>query len=213
MNGCDQFGEIIGAYVLGQASQQECVDFERHLDTCVSCQQDIKQRRAVLAALTPETPTAAESRRILRSVRNRIVYETAELKVRKTRFVFRLVAAASVASLLFVSGIILGRRIAEPRTQVKIVTRTVVKSDASPQVVSKRDAIQPHHQAEKHVVPTQPPVVKVIYQYRHRITTQQHAKIESVDPTPTIEPVQTVAKVIAPMPLGVDDTRLAIIGN
>jgi hypothetical protein len=213
MNGCKQFADIIGAYVFGQALKQECVDFERHMATCVTCRQDIEQRRAVLAAITPETPTATEAGRMLRLVRNRIVLEDAELKARKTRFVFRFVAAVCVACILFASGIMLGHRTAESRTLVKIVTRTVSQLDTPPRATSNTYTTLPLHQVERHVVPIQQPVVKVIHHYRYRVIAQRPPKVEQEKPTTSIEPVQTVAKVIAPMPLGVDDTRLAIVGN
>lgn len=109
MNNCEQFRELIEAYVLGALDAEEHVALEAHLSSgCSDCTKAIKEARWVvshLAYLAPEqAPSLTLKNRLMQTVRAEATASRRPALVFRTRTIWTWMGVAALIILTLYSG-------------------------------------------------------------------------------------------------------------
>ncbi len=209
MNPCEGVSDLIGAYLYGDLGQHEVAAVEAHLQACRRCRDDVAQRRRALATLAGQTPTAAERRRITQAVwcgaaRADHAAPAATWWIRRVVGarhalpVLAMVGASAVAAGLLFGGVWWG----EQRASLQVAPRVVARvAPARPRTAAPA-AASPQEKAPGAAAQVSKPRYAQV-----RGQVRRHAPRLLAAP----EPVMQAARVVAPVPYGVDDVRMAVV--
>jgi anti-sigma factor RsiW len=204
MNPCHGIADLIGPYLYGDLSLAEVELVDQHLGACEQCRHDAHQRTTVLAALTPCAPAADERARILQTVRTAVVEATRARPPSSTsaRPALAATPAVALAAALFLAGFWIGGR-ARPQPQQPAASAVAPPKPqpTAPVVARAKPAAPDERQVRPHLAsPTPQPAFK-----------SYPSPAKAREPRPPVPPAATfeAARVVAPVPLGVDDVSLA----
>jgi hypothetical protein len=224
MNLCKRMANLIGPYLYGQTTQQEADALEEHIKSCRDCASEVSQRRRIMAALSPETPTPAERERMIRAVRSRITADSVRSRSAASRFL-RVSAAVAAAIALFSAGLWTGERdcMKSRTTGCAHMVRLHVGPMAHRVTTASIPSNEPRSlRSVSHPAMKRSPLVAGVRsrRLRHRSAAVRfrakpivHHGIPQRLPTPREERIEVAmypAPQVAPVPLGVDDARVVL---
>jgi hypothetical protein len=208
MRACEKPRELFGVYVLGQASPEETALLESHLASCADCREEISAQQQIIAQLQPQRPEAEARTRIIAGLKS--AQNTALISHRSGpggSWLARAVWGSALAGGIFVAGLWLGSMHAPVQekvrvVQVKVPVKIPVKIIIHDQAPAPRIAL----------VKSETPSTK---SHRHRSLATQK-RIRAPEPTLANTSANTMIatrldRVIAPVPMGVDDASLAVV--
>jgi len=198
MNPCERIGHLIGSYLYGDAAPDEAHAVESHLAICPRCRRDVGTRRAALAALPPPAPTERERQRILEAVRAAAMGADAVCwhATRQWR-ALAIAGAAAAAAVLFVGGMWVGEQRASAPATPRATLGAAVRAVTPVAVVAAPEPMHPVPAPPKRPAREAPPVRRL-----PAPPPVRHAAPAAVVQAP---------RVVAPVPEGVDDIRLAAL--
>lgn len=197
MNQCEKIGYLMGGYLYGDVAPEEADAVERHLAVCSRCRHDLETRRAALAALTPQAPTTQERERILGAIRSAAIRaNTVGWRAMWHWRAFAIAGGAAAAAVLFVAGIWVGGQRASapvnPPATIRAPVRIAAPGPAVVQEPEHRLPAPPERPAQKPPAAWRPPALASVCEEQPPLVAQ-------------------APRVVAPVPCGVDDIRLAAI--
>jgi len=198
VNPCEAVSDLVGAYLFGDLEPRDVAALESHLRACRRCRDDVAQRRRALAAVAGQTPTAAERARIMQAVRGEAARRDGALSggIWWMRRAVMMVGASGVAAALLFGGVRWGEQRASFR--------------AAPGAVARAPLARPRAAAPAAAPPKESAAgvaARVSKPQPARLSSRVQRRAPRLPAAP--EPAMQVARVVAPVPDGVDDVRTA----
>jgi hypothetical protein len=194
MNLCNRVTELIGPYLYGGVTPEEAALLENHCGVCGPCREGLALGRQSIALLTPDSPTGEERERILRGVGKQRAVEAAFPPGFRISPRLRIACGFALAVMIFIAGLGVGA--------VLRPTASVSREGAAPPRPAPLILPSPTPREapiSKNLLPEAAPARKTTIPARPK-------KPALVQSAPSYG-----ERTLAPVPLGVDDIRLAAV--